>query len=146
MAEGRDGTKSIGGTKGGGSPLDGGWPLGSIEVFSAGVAAFPDMPASPEAVEVMFEMGIDLEGHRASVLIPEDVESADLVLTMTERHRDFVRQMAPGAAGKVYTLGEFAGRGEDVPDPFGRSLDTYRQSAEAIKDLVIQALVRLKEG
>lgn len=129
-----------------GTAPGGGWPLAAIEVFSAGIAAFPDMPASPEAVEVMSEMGIDLGGHRASALVPEDVESADLILTMTEAHRDFVRRMVPGTEEKVYTLGEFAGRGEEVPDPFGRSLDVYRQSAEVIKDLVIQALVRLKEG
>ncbi len=111
-----------------------------IEITSAGTTALPGAPAADNAVKVLSSMGIDLEGHSASLLTPQDVEGADLVLTMTGVHREQVRSMVPQCRDKVFTLAEYAGAGSDVPDPFGGPEETYRACAQEIKSLVKRAL------
>lgn len=117
-----------------------------IEIASAGTMAFPGAPAAENAVKVLSDMGIDLKGHAASLLTPEDVRGADLVLTMTAAHREQVRAMAPECEDKIFTLAEYAGSGDDIPDPFGASEEIYRQCASEIQKLVKQALERFLSG
>lgn len=81
---------------------------GGFEVRSAGVAADNGSKASPQAVQVVAKRGIDLTTHRSSLLSSEHVSWADIILTMTRRHKDAVLEQFPQAAEKVHTLKEFA--------------------------------------
>lgn len=116
-----------------------------VEFASAGVSALPGMRASPQAVAVLAEMNIDLSGHRATLLTPEAVREADLILTMTGAHREIVRMMAPEASDRIYTLAEYAGAGADVPDPYGGTEETYRLCAGELRSMLKSALRRLAE-
>ncbi|HET9870670.1 MAG TPA: low molecular weight phosphatase family protein, partial [bacterium] len=40
----------------------------ALQVASAGLAAFPGLPAAPEALEACREKGVDLSGHLTSPL------------------------------------------------------------------------------
>ncbi|MGQ9557635.1 MAG: low molecular weight protein arginine phosphatase [Desulfurispora sp.] len=114
-----------------------------IEILSAGTAALRGMPASAHAVAVLAESGIDLSHHRATPLSRELVQQVDLVLTMTRQHRQQVLALCPEAAGRVYTLAQYAaGRDADVPDPFGGDRELYRQTARQLAELVRAALQR----
>ena len=64
--------------------------LKDIKVMSAGVAARDGDKASPNAIRAMEELGIDLAFHSATQLTAELISEADLILTMTQRHRDMV--------------------------------------------------------
>jgi len=125
--------------------------LKDINVISAGVAAMNGDKASPNAIKAMEELGIDLTCHSATQLTEELIKEADLILTMTQRHRDIVLIMDPGSRGKVFTLIEYTGEGQenqkdlDIQDPFGGSIEVYRQSAAQIKkalDILIAKLVK----
>lgn len=111
-----------------------------IEVSSAGLAALPGMPASKEAVMVMQEMGLDLSKHRATLLKPEMVKQADLILTMTSAHCVQVRQMVPEAAKKVFTLAAYVQAEEDIIDPLGYPVNVYRECAATLKKFIDLAL------
>ncbi|MEW6447884.1 MAG: low molecular weight protein arginine phosphatase [Bacillota bacterium] len=113
-----------------------------VEVASAGIFALPGSPATPEAVDALAEWGIDLGGHRARLLSPEMVHEADLILTMTARHKEAVLEMAPKAEGKVFTINEYAGFAGDIPDPIGKPVFFYRQYAEEIRRLCRLVLER----
>ncbi|MFZ5592089.1 MAG: low molecular weight protein arginine phosphatase [Bacillota bacterium] len=114
-----------------------------IEISSAGTSAVRGMPASTHAVAALAESGIDLSHHRATPLSRALVQQADLVLTMTRSHRQQVLWLCPEAAGRVYTLAEYAtGQDADVPDPFGGDLEIYRQTARHLQELVRAALRR----
>jgi protein-tyrosine phosphatase len=90
----------------------------AIEVFSAGLWALPAEPASPEAVEVMKESGIDLTFHRAQRIEPAILEGAHWIVTMTRAHKAHLIEEYPHLEEKLYTLYEFAGRrAGDVQDP-----------------------------
>jgi len=117
-----------------------------FEVYSAGVYAFENDPASHQAIEVMKkEFNINLKNHRAKVLDGTDVERADLILTMTRHHRDMIIDIYPEAADKVHVLKEFAGLEEelDVIDPFGQDYDVYKSCAYEIEELLFEVLERL---
>ncbi len=78
-----------------------------IEVASAGTSVFFQGGASAQAVEVMGERGIDLSGHSSRQIVNEDIKKADLILTMTQVHKQTVQEMAPEFSGKVFTLKEY---------------------------------------
>ena len=86
--------------------------LGAVyQVDSAGLAAVPGQPASPEARRVMSERGLSLEEHRSKPVTADLVSAAKLVLTMTRQHKDAVIGLYPEATDRVYTLKGFAGKG-----------------------------------
>lgn len=114
-----------------------------MTVSSAGVAAWPDAPASLGAVEALAGKGIDLNTHRATRLTLAIAERAGLILTMTRSQCDFILSSYPQVAGKVFTLAAFAGEDEDVPDPIGCSVEVYRRCAERLELLISRALDRL---
>lgn len=114
-----------------------------LQFLSAGTLAWPGDKASDQAVEALAEQGIELSRHRATLLTPQLVEEADLVLTMTESHRRQVLNLLPDAQGKVFTLGEFAGVPGDIADPYGSPVDNYRRCAEEIKALIRKVLQKL---
>ena len=113
-----------------------------VEVTSAGTGAWDGAPASEGAYLVGLERGLDLSGHRARLLTRELVEEADLILTMACHHRARVDEL--GGEGKVFVLGEYAGKGSDeVSDPFGGDLAIYRDTAQELEALADAVADRL---
>lgn len=80
----------------------------AIKVLSAGTGAIENEPASPQAKRVMADWGLDLSQHRARFLTTKMVQEADLILTMTQRHKDYIQEIMPDARGKVFLLKEYA--------------------------------------
>lgn len=115
-----------------------------ITVQSAGTGAWDGASASEGALLVSLEHELDLSNHRAALLTRELIEETDLILTMARHHRKRVEEL--GGTGKTFVLGEYAGRsGQDVEvsDPFGSSLDVYRQTYDEIAELIREAVERL---
>jgi len=114
-----------------GLPTEGGW-----RASSAGIFAVPGLPASPEAVLALAEIGLDLGAHRSRALSAAMIAEATLVVPMTATHRDFLLGLQPAARDKVFLLRSFdravAGRA-DLDDPIGGSLETYRRCRDAIR-------------
>jgi protein-tyrosine-phosphatase len=81
--------------------------LPGVDVTSAGVRAREGYAAAEESQRLAAERGLDLSGHRSRAVTPELIARADLVLTMSESHRDLATPLAPRAAAKVFTLREF---------------------------------------
>jgi protein-tyrosine phosphatase len=98
-------------------------------VMSAGIAAMAGGHASPEAVQVLSEQGLDLRRHESQPLSDRLVRFADLILTMTRGHREAILAQWPSAAPRTHVLGASDG---DVCDPIGGTADVYRQCAQQI--------------
>lgn len=104
---------------------------------SAGLRALDGSPASPAAVKVMTEMGLNISNHRSRRLNTELVEWADVILTMQESHRREVMEKYNVPAQKVYTLAAFSrDSAGDILDPFGFEIETYRQCARQINSMI----------
>ncbi|MDA8097692.1 MAG: low molecular weight protein arginine phosphatase [Desulforudis sp.] len=113
-------------------------------VLSAGVCTLPGTAATDVAIESLAEQGIDISNHRSAMLTPDLIAQADLILAMTASHKREVLQAGPDIAHKVYTIGEYAGMGGDLADPFGGPLAIYRQYAARLEVLVRLVLRRLE--
>src|SRR5690554_1807990 len=80
---------------------------------SAGTAAVPGLPANETAIETLEADGVELQSHRSTPLQRAALSDAQLILTMTRRHKDEVIARYPQLMDRVFTLGEYVG------EPFG---------------------------
>lgn len=123
-----------------------------IQVRSAGTANIDGMPATPVAVEVCRDHGIDISNHVSRGLDPREATEANLVFAMTGRHVAEILDAAPGARRRTYLLSEFAeGVDDDVPDPIGAPKDDYERVFEMLANYINQSFPRIvalaeKEG
>lgn len=120
-------------------------PFSAVNVESAGIAVPFSTPASPHAVTVLKEMGIDIEDHASQLVTKPLLEKADLILTMTERHKQILISAVPDLEGKIYTLKEYAGQEElDIGDPFGGTKEVYRKVALEIKTIIKKIIDKME--
>lgn len=118
----------------------------TVSVGSAGVFASPRGKASAHAVEALFEKRIALN-HSSSPLSEEHIETADLVLAMTEQHKQLIISRFENSRDKVFTIKEYVtGRRGDISDPFGGSLDVYKQTRDELEELLTLLANQLLDG
>jgi protein-tyrosine phosphatase len=109
-----------------------------LRIVSAGVYAAPGSPPSPEAVDALAKMDIDMRPHRSRRLSLELIHEADVIYCMTRGHLEAIVEAAPYAADKTFLLDPNG----DIEDPIGAGLTTYQRCAEMIRRRLDQ---RLKE-
>ena len=103
---------------------------GRVEVRSAG--SEPGDSLNPLVVQVLEERGLSVAGERPTLLTPDDVQAADVVVTM----------------GCGETCPVFPGtRYEDWPldDPKGQDLATVRRIVDEVEARVLDLLQRLAD-
>lgn len=77
-----------------------------VEVQSAGVAAIDGGNASNHAIQVLKEKGIH-HPHRSQMVKEELIQWADVILTMTQSHKQVLISQFPESIDKIYTLTEY---------------------------------------
>ncbi len=103
------------------------------EAASAGLN--PLGSVAPETLRVLAEMGVNPAGLRSKGLEELDLTEYSLLVNLSEHS---LRGRLPAAfAGRVLL--------RPVLDPYGGSLEVYRQSRDAINRLIIRELCR-EEG
>jgi len=118
-----------------------------IYVKSAGVFASNGSDASPQTKQVLAEKGI-ISNHKSSSVTQELIDWATYILTMTSSHKHAVLSSFPNITDKVYTLKEFvaeSGMNSDISDPFGGSIDIYRETYEELEPLIDALLTKLSD-
>lgn len=124
-----------------------GWTGEGYRVLSAGLFTEDGHPASRDAVRVMGEEGIDLTSHGSVQLKRSLAGEVDLILTMTENQRDYVRQECPAKADCTFTINEFTGgQSGEVSDPYGLGLNAYRACRTQLKILVDELFNKIIES
>lgn len=98
----------------------------SVIVSSAGTSSANGSAPSPQAVEVLNGMGLDLSDHQAQPVREQLVRHADLILTMTRGHQQAIINTWPQAAERTHLLCRDGG---DVSDPIGGPVELYRACA-----------------
>lgn len=114
-----------------------------VTAGSAGVAAWPGQPASPEAIAVMNREGISLADHRSGQIDVAQLSVAALVLAMTRSHRESLLRLFPDLGEKIFTLGDFSGNGLDIADPYGCHLEDYQSCANQISQMLDSVLDKI---
>ncbi|TKH49354.1 low molecular weight protein arginine phosphatase [Bacillus cereus] len=117
-----------------------------FEVQSAGVFAYPGSDASVHAKEALAEKGILID-HAAQQVNETLLDWADIVVTMTENHKQIVLGHYPSVEKKLNTLyGLTEGIGKDISDPFGGSLSIYKETLDEMEKLVQTLLKKHSVG
>lgn len=118
-----------------------------IAAYSAGIYAIPNSMASCNAVEAMKEWGIDIDKRAVRQINHQMIKDADVILTMTEEHKERLIQFDPASSSKIFTLKEFAGNtGGDISDPFGCSIEVYRRCAAELKECINKVIFKISGG
>ena len=93
---------------------------------SCGLSASSGDPASENAVTAMKEIGVDISSHRSRQLTIYDIESADIIVAISNSHFNYLSQIAE-AKDKLLLLGN------GISDPYMQDLDVYRKCRDEIK-------------
>jgi protein-tyrosine-phosphatase len=100
-------------------------------VASAGLST-EDRPASESTVQVMAELGLDLEAHRSRILDDAMINSADLIVGMAREHVRETSVLVPEAFGRTFTLKELVRRGSELgPRRPDEAFETWIARADA---------------
>ena len=110
-----------------------------IVVQSAGLHAGHGMRAAAEAVDAVRDMKVDLRAHSSQPVTRDLLRRADVIYTMTDSQRDEILETLPGLQHKTTRLDPQA----DIEDPIGSDLETYRQVAQHLSELLAKRLMEL---
>ena len=103
-----------------------------IEIDSAGVfEGAVGMEVHDGTVKVLEEYGIPVENYKSKLLTKENYEEADMIVCMDEKNIAAINEICDGdPEHKVFKLMSFAGKDEDVPDPW--YTDNFDETYDAI--------------
>lgn len=117
-----------------------------LHVKSAGVYASDNAPASPQVAVVLDKLNIQLQ-HKSQMVTESLLAWADLVLTMTDGHRQLLTNHYPQFSKKYYSLKQYtsesADQDTDIADPFGGPVALYEQTAKQLEhhiDILLQKI------
>ncbi|TFB08902.1 low molecular weight protein arginine phosphatase [Candidatus Atribacteria bacterium MT.SAG.1] len=127
-----------------------------FNIISAGISALPGMSPTPEAISVMFEHGIDISQHHAQELQEELIKKADLILVMTNEHKEYIHKEFIFTQNKTFLLKKFTlnnksesnqnnERNYEIIDPIGRKIEFYRIVAKELKKNLKNILDKILE-
>lgn len=97
-----------------------------IGIKSAGVGAIDGCPTSDGALMVLRGLGIDLSEHRSQRLTASLSAWADIIVAMTQGHKDIVSRQFSNFNGKIVLLKKYDGKSGDIFDPIGGDFSTYK--------------------
>jgi len=118
-----------------------------VKVKSGGIAtnARDGMLISIDAQDAMEEIGINLSGSAESTDLKKHrdfIRNADLILTLTEKHKKEIKKFVEGDNKPILTLREFAGEKGDIADPSMKGLEGFRIARDAIIECINKGLAK----
>ena len=121
----------------------------NINVYSGGISsnARDGMLISLDAKLVMKEIGIFLSEDSVSIDLkkqPELIQQADLILTLTEKHKKEIYDHFKLEDKVILTLREFAGENGDIDDPSMKGPEGFRKARDEIKHCIIEGMKRFE--
>lgn len=108
-------------------------------IDSCGIYAVTGEKATRNAILAIKEYDVDMENHRAKSIYDINILEYDLVITLTNAHKENLIQIFPNIKEKVYTLKEYVDQSvqyKDIDDPWGYDLTVYKSCAKEIVDYV----------
>ena len=105
------------------------------KIKSAGISALPGGKISSETLQVLKDEKIDAKNHEVTQINKELLVEADIILTMTKAHTDYLQSKEEVSDKKLFTLKGLIEENEDLDilDPYGQSLEVYKETKDEIK-------------
>jgi protein-tyrosine-phosphatase len=105
-------------------------------VESAGTWAMDGNPPALLSQFVMDKMGLDISSHQSQPTSLMLLHNFDLVLTMEDEHKKYLKDQYGEFADRIYMLSEMVGEWVDVPDPIGGELIDYEETAYLLERIL----------
>ncbi len=117
----------------------------NVDVKSGGISshARDGMTISMDAKLVMEEIGITLSENALSIDLkrhPNFIEDINLILTLTNKHKEEIRDFFNVDSKQILTIKEFAGENGDIEDPSMKELEGFRKARDEIIDCLMKGL------
>jgi protein-tyrosine phosphatase len=108
-------------------------------VESAGIDTSAEWAATPEAIQVMAEEGIDISTHQSRSISKLGFNRWDVIVVMTPRIAKELLSTGSISTGRLVTW--------DVSDPYGKGIEAYRRCVAKIATLLPELLtLQLEEA
>ncbi|MBQ6393113.1 MAG: hypothetical protein IJH60_06345 [Eubacterium sp.] len=119
----------------------------NVNVISRGSIVLFSEPISPKASAVLYEHGCEDMSKRSTELTQEDIDNADLILTMSRSDTEHIRDHFEVNTTCMF-LGTFIDMEEEIPDVAEDTKEGYevcyeltKQAMEAAADRLILELI-----
>ncbi len=119
----------------------------NVNVISRGSIVLFSEPISPKASAVLYEHGCEDVSKRSTELTQEDIDNADLILTMSRSESEHIRDHFEVNTTCMF-LGTFIDMEEEIPDVAEDTKEGYevcyeltKQAMEAAADRLILELI-----
>ncbi len=101
---------------------------------------------------MLISMDANLAMKEVGIILPEDslsrdlkkhtklIEEADLILTLTGKHKKEIHSFFNIDSKEILTLKEFAGEKGDIADPSMKELEGFRTARDEIYDCLMKGL------
>lgn len=120
-----------------------------VEVSSAGLIAMEGAPASPMAVAIAADNGLELGVHRSRQLTEKMLSGTDLVIGMQLNHISPLEPLQNKGKPEYCLLVKFCGSGSNsvsgIPDPFGADRAAYERTFATIAQCIDCLIVDIKQ-
>ena len=114
-------------------------------VKSAGLMTQDGLFVSEKSVKALKKMNIDISDYKSNYVKKESFYEFDLILTMTENHKNILNKIAPNFSEKIFTLSEYIGDKDDVDDPFGMTQRIYDKTSLSLYEKISKLVDKLKK-
>lgn len=116
-----------------------------VNIYSGGISsnARDGMLISMDALLAMKELDIDLPSNSLSIDLkkhPQLIQNADLILTLTEKHKKELHKFLGTNNKLIFSLKEFAGEKGDIEDPSMKGLEGFRKARDEIQRAIIMGM------
>ncbi len=118
-----------------------------VTVSSAGTHALHGNQAQPFAIQAMQSRGIDISEHRARLVGPGLIRTADLIVVMEPLHARLIRRAVLSGRSKVSLLSSYGPDPnlEEIPDPMGAPLKIYEGCAGLMQPCIDGLITALEK-
>lgn len=114
-------------------------------IESAGTWAQDGNPPAYLSKYVMEQMGMDISNHQSKPVSLKLLGNFDLILTMEIQHKAWIKTHYKDFASRTFLLSEMVGDEADIPDPIGRELYAFQETAFLLERILTDGLDRIYE-
>ena len=99
-------------------------------VISRGIYVGINSKTSSYSIKALSEYDIDISSHISMQISLSDIENSDIIITMTQSHKDALNMAYSGYEDKIMSISEFTDN--DIKDPYGCDYEVYKSCAKDI--------------
>jgi protein-tyrosine-phosphatase len=113
------------------------------KIESAGTWAMSGSSAAIYSKVVMEQMGLDINAHRSQAINLKMIQNFDLILTMEDEQKRWLKAQYRDFADRIYLLSEMIDQYRDIPDPIGGEMTDYQETAQLLEHILTQGFDRI---